>query len=182
MINSWLDRDLGIAGRVELHDGSTFDVIVDEAICAFRSWRSTSIRCQRTRSRPRQAAAPHTGVGIGRTARGEFADVAGRSTPGTVAADDVAAWEFCLFDRTAPAILGADQSLLAAGRLDNQLWCWAAVDAICSARDLRSSMAVIALFDHEEVGIESNTGAAGPLLEHVLERLALANGATSPIS
>ncbi|HZY08314.1 MAG TPA: M18 family aminopeptidase, partial [Ilumatobacteraceae bacterium] len=38
--------------------------------------------------------------------------------------------------------------------------------------------AVIALFDHEEVGSESVTGAAGPLLEHVLERLSLAMGAT----
>ena len=33
LINSWLDRDLGIAGRVELADGSTVDVVVDEAIC-----------------------------------------------------------------------------------------------------------------------------------------------------
>ncbi|MEY4175056.1 MAG: hypothetical protein RI900_2221, partial [Actinomycetota bacterium] len=34
------------------------------------------------------------------------------------------------------------------------------------------------LFDHEEVGSESTTGAAGPLLEHVLELLALSHGAS----
>ncbi len=33
LINSWLDRDLGVAGRVELVDGTTLDVRVDEAVC-----------------------------------------------------------------------------------------------------------------------------------------------------
>ena len=41
---------------------------------------------------------------------------------------------------------------------------------------------MIALFDHEEVGSESATGAAGPLLEHVLERLTLADGRRSRAS
>ena len=36
--------------------------------------------------------------------------------------------------------------------------------------------AVASLFDHEEVGSESTTGAAGPLLEAVLDRLVIAHG------
>ena len=179
LINSWLDRDLGIAGRVELTDGSTVDVVVDEAVCRVPQLAIHLDRDVNERGLvldKQQHLTPVWGSGAPRA--GEFAGWLAGRLPGTIAQSDIAAWELCLFDRTPPAILGADQSLLAAGRLDNQLSCWAAVNAICAARDLQGSTAVIALFDHEEVGSESATGAAGPLLEHVLERLSLANGAT----
>ncbi len=42
-------------------------------------------------------------------------------------------WELRLFDVTPSAVLGADQSLLATGRLDNQLSCWAATTALSAA-------------------------------------------------
>ena len=68
LINSWLDRDLGIAGRVELADGT-----------AHRRHRRRSDlpgtavgdpsrpRRQRARCDPRQAAASHSRVGNRRT-------------------------------------------------------------------------------------------------------------------
>jgi aspartyl aminopeptidase len=179
LINSWLDRDLGIAGRVELIDGSSIDVVVDEALCRVPQLAIHLDRDVNERGLVLDKQQHLTPVwGSGSPHAGEFAEWLAGRLPGVVAPGDVAAWELCLFDRTPPAVLGADQSLLAGGRLDNQVSCWAAVDAICAAHDLQSSTAVIALFDHEEVGSESNTGAAGPLLEHALERLALANGAT----
>jgi aspartyl aminopeptidase len=179
LINSWLDRDLGIAGRVELIDGSTVDVVVDEAICRVPQLAIHLDRDVNDKGLVLDRQQHLTPVwGSGAPQAGEFASWLADRLPGTVARSDVAAWELCLFDRTAPAVLGADQSLLAAGRLDNQVSCWAAVDAISAAQDVHGSTSVIALFDHEEVGSESTTGAAGPLLEHVLERLALANGAS----
>jgi aspartyl aminopeptidase len=77
-----------------------------------------------------------------------------------------------LFDVQPASIVGADQSLLASARLDNQASCWAAMTALVE-QTTTTSPSVVALFDHEEVGSSSTTGAAGPLLEHVLERLCL---------
>jgi aspartyl aminopeptidase len=176
LINSWLDRDLGVAGRAEVVGGDSIDVHIDEAICRVAQLAIHLDRDVNERGLildKQQHLTPIWGTGTPRV--GEFkawlADRIG------VAVDDVTGWDLCLFDRTPPAILGADRSMLAAGRLDNQLSCWAAIDAISSSSAPDETTAVVALFDHEEVGSESTTGAAGPLLEHVLERLALAGGA-----
>ena len=177
LINSWLDRDLGIAGRVVMTDGSDVDVCIDEAVCRVPQLAIHLDRDVNERGLILDKQQHLTPVwGTGTAYAGEFSEwLAGHL--GTTSRD-ISTWELCLFDRTPPAILGGDQSLLAAGRLDNQVSCWAAVDSIVAADPAESSMSVIALFDHEEVGSESSTGAAGPLLEHVLERLALANGAS----
>jgi aspartyl aminopeptidase len=50
--------------------------------------------------------------------------------------------------------------------LDNQLSCWAAIEALCNTDSEFST--VVILNDHEEVGSESVTGAAGPMLESLL--------------
>lgn len=177
LVNSWLDRDLAIAGRVEMSDGTPADLRIDDAVCRVPQLAIHLDRDVNERGLVLDKQQHLTPVwGSGSPRQGEFAEwVADRLG---CAPRDVAAWELCLFDRTPPEIVGADRSLLAGGRLDNQVSCWAAVESIMAADDPHTSTAVIALFDHEEVGSESTTGAAGPLLEHVLERLAQASGAS----
>ena len=77
--------------------------------------------------------------------------------------DGVPRWEPCLYDVQPAAVLGADRSLLASGRLDNQASCWAATTARWPP-SRRTTSPMIALFDHEEVGSASTTGASGPFL------------------
>ena len=175
LLNSWLDRDLGIAGHVVLADGSTSLVRVDTPIARVPQ---LAIHLDRDVNEKgvvldkQQHLTPVWGVGTSRD--GEFREwLAERAGVG---AADVAAWDLCLYDLTTAAVLGPTGDLLASGRLDNQVSCWAATAAICTASPTDAT-AVIALFDHEEVGSESTTGAAGPLLENTLERLALAFGA-----
>ena len=60
-----------------------------------------------------------------------------------------------------------------APRLDNLASCHAAVSALVRALDAAPQpfTRVVALWDHEEVGSRSASGAAGPMLEHALDRI-----------
>ena len=185
LLNSWLDRDLGVAGRIVLRDGSEVDLTVDAAVCRVPQ---LAIHLDREVNEglkldKQQHLTPVWGTGQAR--EGAFREWLGEQLD--LDHRDIGWWDLCLFDRTPAAVLGADASLLASGRLDNQLSCWAATHALCGAEALgaiddltgqRAAHQVIALFDHEEVGSESATGAAGPLLEHVLERISLSRGAS----
>ncbi len=173
LLNSWLDRDLGIAGHIVLADGCTSLVRVDSPVARVPQ---LAIHLDREVNEKgvildkQQHLTPVWGVGT--SGDGEFREWL--AVQAGVGATDIATWDLCLYDITAAALLGPAADLLASGRLDNQVSCWAATAAICTAPPTDGATAVIALFDHEEVGSESTTGAAGPLLEHTLERLALA--------
>lgn len=177
LLNSWLDRDLGVAGSVITADGSSHLVAVRDAVARVPQLAIHLDREVNERGLVLDKQQHLTPVwGVGAAAEGEFA--AWIASLVGVDPTDVRSWDLSLFDITPAALLGPERSLLAAGRLDNQLSCWAATAALAAAPQGTDGTAVIALFDHEEVGSESTTGAAGPLLEHVLERLALASGAT----
>jgi aspartyl aminopeptidase len=82
-------------------------------------------------------------------------------------------------DLTPAALLGIEDEYVSSARLDNELSCWAATSALARAvaQPPTEGVPIICLFDHEEIGSESATGAAGARLPHVLERLAGAAGA-----
>ena len=176
LLNSWLDRDLGIAGRVVMRDGSVADVTIDDAVCRIPQLAihlDRDVNDKGVQLDKQQHLSPVWGTGA--TRPGEFREWLAEQMDVTAA--EIGWWELCLFDRTPATVLGADASLLASGRLDNQLSCWAATDALVDAAAADSHHQVIALFDHEEVGSESATGAAGPMLGHLLERISIARGA-----
>jgi aspartyl aminopeptidase len=92
-------------------------------------------------------------------------------------AEDVVGWDLMTHDTQPPAYLGRDKDLLAAPRLDNLLSVHAGTAALAAAvsPDL-PYIPVLAAFDHEENGSESDTGAQGPLLGNVLTRSVHARG------
>ena len=172
LFNSWLDRDLGLAGRVVTSDGEQLLVCVDEAVARVpqlavhldRGVNDTGLKLD-----PQQHLMPVWGTTAASDTRFRdwIAERAGCEHP--------VFWELCLYDVQPAAVLGHDRSLLASGRLDNLLSCWAALDALI-ASEPADAVAMIVLNDHEEVGSSSTTGAGGPFLEWVLERHVASRG------
>jgi aspartyl aminopeptidase len=169
LVNSWLDRDLGLSGRLVLRDGSVRLVVVEEPLARVPQLAIHLDREVNDRGLvlDRQVhLAPVWGLGAPRP--GELHELVAAAAG--VAPADVVAGDLMLHDLTPPTRLGSERELLAGARLDNLVSCWAAIHALCSAA-VADATAIAALFDHEEVGSESAAGAAGPLLEAVVERL-----------
>ncbi|WP_031512802.1 M18 family aminopeptidase [Streptomyces sp. NRRL F-5123] len=177
LLNSWLDRDLGLAGRLALRDGSAVLVDVDRpllrvaqlAVHLDRGVNDNGLTLDKQRHL-------QPVWGLGEAHDGDL--VAFLAAEAGLDADDVTGWDLMAYDVQPPAYLGRDRELLASGRLDNLLSthaCTAALLAAVEAGDL-TRIPVLAAFDHEENGSQADTGAMGPLLGNVLERSVHARG------
>ena len=92
---------------------------------------------------------------------------------------NIVSWDAMVHDTTPATLLGRDDEFISSGRIDNLVSCWAATTALIQqvgAGASKSGVPVICLFDHEEVGSESASGAAGSILPIILERISLAAG------
>ncbi len=83
--------------------------------------------------------------------------------------EEVLEFELSLYDCQRPALIGLNGEFIAAARLDNLLSCFVALRALIDSDDSQSKLLVCN--DHEEVGSASASGADGPFLKSVLQRL-----------
>ena len=171
LLNSWLDRELGIAGRLVTRDGVQHLVrtgpIARIPQLAIHLDRQVNDGLKLDRQRHMQPVLSLASEG---DLLAHLRDVAG------VAEEAVTMHDLFTFDVAAPARFGLHEEFLASGRLDNLSSTHAALTAIEDADGavdgIGGDIAVLAAFDHEEVGSATSSGAAGPLLEDVLYRIA----------
>jgi len=170
LINSWLDRDLGVAGQLATVDGATHLVRTGPVAripqLAIHLDRSANEKLTLDKQ---SATQPVLGVEVAVDLLAHLAAIAG------VEADDVVAHDLVLFDTQRPAVIGLEGEFLASGRLDN-LACTHAGLAVIDLVQPGGDVAVFVAFDHEEVGSATTTGAGGPVLQDVLDRIAAAYG------
>jgi aspartyl aminopeptidase len=178
LLNSWLDRDLGLSGRVAVRRGASVEtrlVLIDRPILRIPQLAihlDSEINSQGLKLNPQQHLPAVWGAGTDPAPFDAFLAEEIGVTP-----EQVVGWELMTHDLSASRLVGREQDLVSAPRMDNQVTCHAGTQALLRAVDEPyPGVPVLALFDHEEVGSMSDRGAFSSLLSTAMERICLTQG------
>lgn len=182
LLNSWLDRELQLAGRLVMRDGTQHLTATGPllrfpqlAIHLDRGVNDNGLQLSK-----QQHMNPIFGQGdpAGEDVLGLLAS---RVEGSSVDAADIGGYDVVVADTQAPAVFGAKGEFFASGRLDNLSSTHAGLVALmahAAAAPTTGPIAVLAAFDHEEIGSNSRSGACGPILEDILVRVSDGLGAS----
>jgi aspartyl aminopeptidase len=173
LLHTWLDRDLGVAGRVIVEEGGGLGhrvVRLDEPVARVASLAihlDREVNDKGLVLNKQTHLPPILALGEGKDATSAlFARLVGAPD-----VERVRGFDLGLFDVEPPRLGGLDEAFVFSARLDNLASCHAATTALVEAATPAGATRVVALFDHEEIGSESAQGAAGPFLRDVLARI-----------
>jgi aspartyl aminopeptidase len=191
LLNSWLDRELQLAGRLVMLDGTQHLTATGPLL----RFPQLAIHLDRAVNEgltldKQQHMNPVFGLGDpgGEDLLAVLADrVSGEGTP--VDPARIGGYDVVIADTQPPAVFGVRSEFFASGRLDNLSATHAGITALIAhagasgggpdASGGTAPIAVLAAFDHEEIGSASRSGACGPVLEDILVRISDGLGASA---
>ena len=179
LLNTWFDRDLSLAGRVNYvtPDGDVGSVLIDFEH-AVATVPSLAIHLDREANEnhtvDKQKDIPPILMKLpeGNEQKPDFRDILLRlllKQDPNLKVEKVLDYELSFYDVQAPAVIGLHQDFVASARLDNLLSCYTELMALLKADSKQNCLMVCN--DHEEVGSMSAAGAQGNFLTSVLHRL-----------
>lgn len=181
LLHTWLDRDLSLAGRVVLRDGSGLrSELVDFRrpllrIPSLAIHLNRELNQEGLKLNAQQHLVPLVGLSEKTNLEKLLREGLTAKRGGKPRAGEVLAYDLMTYDTQPAARAGADGEYLLAPRLDNLASCHAALAALVAAgqatRRADATRAIV-LYDHEEVGSRSQAGAGGTFLKETLERVA----------
>ena len=178
--STWLDRPLGVAGRVLVRNcmnlGETYEtrlvdfdrdlvLIPNVAIHMNRKVNDGFTFNKQIDMVPL--------FGSGKLEKGAFRRMVAEQAG--AAETDVLGCDLYLYNRVAPTVWGAENEFISAGRLDDLECAWATLQGLLKGKNDRS-VQVWCCFDNEETGSMTKQGADSTMLEDVLRRIANALG------
>ncbi|WP_426764888.1 M18 family aminopeptidase [Pseudarthrobacter sp. 1G09] len=183
LLNSWLDRELRLAGRLVMLDGTEHLAATGPLLrfpqLAIHLDRAVNDGLTLDKQRHMNPV-----WGLGNPADFDVLRVLASSVEGaSVDPARIGGYDVVIADTQAPAVFGGSGEFFASGRLDNLSSTHAGLAALIAhassgSADAAAPIAVLAAFDHEEIGSNSRSGACGPILEDVLVRISDGLGAS----
>lgn len=176
--HTWLDRPLGLAGRVLVRDGARVesrlvDLGKDVALIpsvAIHFDRASGLAPKLDRARD---LCPLLSAGaLGEGALDAMVAEAAGADP-----SDVLARDLFLVNREEPRVWGWADEFVSAGHLDDAQCAYVALEAFLASEN-EHDVSVLACFDNEEVGSNTKQGAMSTLLRDTLARTSAALGRT----
>jgi aspartyl aminopeptidase len=178
LLHTWLDRDLSLAGRVSIRGESGLETVLVDFARPLLRVPSLAIHLYRELAEQglKLNAQTHSLPLIGLKDAPELEELLQTelAAQGALDSAQILAFDLMAYDTQPSSVSGARGEFLHAPRLDNLASCHAGLTALLGARTDESPefTRVLVLYDHEEVGSRSAGGAAGPLLEDALGRIA----------
>jgi aspartyl aminopeptidase len=187
LLNSWLDRELQLAGRLVMLDGTQHLTATGPMLrfpqLAIHLDRAVNDGLTLDKQRHMNPV-----WGLGNAGDVDLLAVLASHVPdASVDPAQIGGYDVVMADTQAPAVFGANGEFFASGRLDNLSATHAGLAALIAhaaspgtgRAGAGGPIAVLAAFDHEEIGSNSRSGACGPVLEDVLVRISDGLGATA---
>ena len=180
ILNTWLDRPLGLAGVVLLRTADPMQperrlISWDEPVMVIPN---VAIHMNREVNKGVPYKANVDMLPICRTVQGEFEKngylVRQLAKRLQLQPEDVLSFELCAYCCAEPTLLGFEQDILSSPRLDNLSSVHACLQGLVDAQGDGINVAV--LYDNEEIGSHTRRGADSPMLSLRLEKLAAALG------
>jgi aspartyl aminopeptidase len=178
--NSWLDRELGVAGQLTLFDGSSRLVNIARPLLRIPQLAphlDHSVNIDGLKLNPQTHLVPLWGLGEVR--HGDFLELVGAEAE--IEPSAIAAHDLYLHHPAAPLLLGGGAEFLAASRLDNLTSVVTSLEAFLGAlsQGVSGVVPMFMAFNHEEIGSMTSVGAAGPMPRDIIAGIFEASGATS---
>jgi aspartyl aminopeptidase len=180
LLSTWLDRDLSLAGYLVLGDGTEALARLDGPVCRVPN---LAIHLNRDVNKEGLVLNPQNHLSPVIALSGEsvpsLLERACAALDGSFAGvrpGDVSSFELSLFDSQPGTLGGANSEFVFSARLDNLASCHAALTALLASPRETAKTRAFVLYDHEEVGSQSATGARSDFLGTLLSRLSRGGG------
>ena len=181
ILNTWLDRPLGIAGRVVVKGGSVLRPVekivnINKPICIIPN---LAIHMNRTINdgyslNKQKDMLPLVGLLNESLEKDNFL-LNTLSKELNISKEEIIDFDLFLYEFEKGSLIGQNEEFISSSRLDNLSMAHASIHAIINTNG-KYGINLVSLFDNEEVGSSTKQGADSNMLVNILERICLALG------